>query len=306
VTVPELSYFAKHPMVRKLLLPAVALLFFVLFLVLTFPYDALARRLEAEAQREGAELTIGKLGPAGLLSFRAREVRVRLPPSPGIESPPELKLDSATLSPDVFPLLLRRTSFGFSLKGYGGTADGHLALSNDARSPGLTSLRLDARDVDLATVPARDMGGVAAAGKVQLKIELSSLQPVETASGGVQLSAEGVVLSGSMMGVQLPRTSLGRIEGTATVDKGVAKIEKTTARGGDVEVDADGNVALRPLFSLSQADLHVRFRPAERWLGSNPAVRGMMGLISSARQSDGAYLYSMNGPVSRLQPRPGR
>ncbi|HEY2030907.1 MAG TPA: type II secretion system protein GspN, partial [Myxococcales bacterium] len=121
-----------------------------------------------------------------------------------------------------------------------------------------------------------------------------------------QLNADSVVLSGSMMGMTLPKTMLGKLEGAATVDKGVAKIEKATARGGDVEIEADGNVALRPLFSLSQADLHVRFRPNEGWLSTNAMLRSMMGLLANARQPDGSYLYSMNGAVAHLQPRPGR
>ena len=303
---PELSYFAKHPLLQRLLVPAVAVLFFFLFVVVTFPYDTLARRLEAEAQREGAELSIGSLGPAGIASFRAREVRMRLPSSPGEETSPEVKLDSATLSPDVFALLLRHTSFGFSLQAYGGAAKGHLALSNDPRVPGLTSLRLDAHDIDLATLPVKELGGIEAAGKLQFKIDLSSMQPVATSTGEVQLNAETVVLSGSLLGMTLPKTMLGKIEGAAAVDKGVAKIEKATARGGDVEIEADGNIALRPLFSLSQADLHVRFRPNEGWLSTNPMLRSMMGLIANARQPDGSYLYSMNGAVAHLQPRPGR
>jgi type II secretion system protein N len=304
--VPELSYLAKHPLLRRLLVPVVAVLFFVLFVIVTFPYDTLARRLEAEAQREGAELSIGSLGPAGLASFKAREVRMRLPASPGAENSPEVKLDAATLSPDVFALLLRRTSFGFSLQGYGGAAKGHLALSNDPRVPGLTSLRLDAHDIDLSTLPAKELGGIEAAGKLQLKLDLSSMQPVATSEGTVQLSATSVVLSGSLLGMTLPKTMLGKIDASATVEKGVAKIDKATARGGDVEVEADGNVALRPLFSLSQADLHVRFRPTEAWLTTNPMLRGMMGLIANAKQPDGSYLYSMNGAVAHLQPRPGR
>ena len=46
---PDLSLLTSRPGVRKLLLPAVAVVAFLLFLVLTFPYDTLARRLESEA-----------------------------------------------------------------------------------------------------------------------------------------------------------------------------------------------------------------------------------------------------------------
>jgi type II secretion system protein N len=301
-----LSYLARHPIVRRLLVPAVALVFFSLFLVLTFPYETLARRLETEALREGAELTIGRLGPGGLASVRAHDVRLRLPASPGAEALPEMKFDRADLSPDLLALILRRTSFGFAVNGYGGNAKGHVSLSNDPRAPGLTSLRLDARDIDLASLPIKEMLGIEAGGKMQLKVDLRSLQPVETSAGDIQLTLDGVALGGSLMGMTLPRTSLGKLEGEATVDKGVAKVEKTATRGGDIDADVDGNISLRPLLSLSQADLHVRLRPADHWLDANPTVKNMLGLLSNARQADGSYVYSMNGPISRLQTRPGR
>jgi hypothetical protein len=90
------------------------------------------------------------------------------------------------------------------------------------------------------------------------------------------------------------------------VEKGVARLEKTAARGGDIDADVDGSLSLRPLLSLSQADLHLRFRPADRWLDANAPIKGMMGLIQNARQADGSYLFSFTGPLSRMQPRPGR
>jgi type II secretion system protein N len=305
--VPELSYLAKHPILRKLVVPVTAVVFFVLFLVWTFPYDTLAVRLTSEAQREGAELTIGSLGPAGLGGLRAHDVKLRLPPSPNGEPAPEVKLDRADLSPDIFALLLRRTSFGFSVDGYGGTIKGHMALSNDPRTPGLTSLRIDARDVDLAALPMSEfVTGLTVGGKMQLKMDLKSMQPVETAAGDLQLNLDNVAITGSLMGMTLPKTMLGKLEGGATVDKGVAKLDKTSSRGGDIDADLDGNLLLRPLFSLSQADLHVRFRPSDHWLDANPAIKGMMGLLQNARQPDGAYLYTMNGPVSRMQSRPGK
>src|SRR5947209_1481097 len=115
------AFLTKHPVLRRLLFPAAALVFFILFLVWTFPYDVLARRLEVEAQRIGGELTIGSLGPAGIGGLRASDVRLRLP-SAQAEALPELRLDRAELSPDFLALVLRRTSFGFALEAYGGKA----------------------------------------------------------------------------------------------------------------------------------------------------------------------------------------
>ena len=83
-------------------------------------------------------------------------------------------------------------------------------------------------------------------------------------------------------------------------------MERTTARGGDIDADVDGNINLRPLLMLSQAELHVRFRMSDRWLNENAMIRGAMGLIQNARQADGSYLFSFSGPLARLTPRPGR
>jgi type II secretion system protein N len=77
----DLAFLTRHPVLRKLLLPAAGAIAFFLFLLLTFPYDALARRIEVEAQRNGADLTIGSIGPAGLGGVRARDVKVRFAPA---------------------------------------------------------------------------------------------------------------------------------------------------------------------------------------------------------------------------------
>jgi type II secretion system protein N len=300
------AFLARHPVLRRLLLPAAGVIAFGLFLVITFPYDVLARRIEMEAQRAGAELSIGSVGAGGLASVRARDVRVRLAPAGSVPWL-ELRFDRAVFSPDVLALLFRRTSFGFSVQGYGGTAKGHLALSNDPRLPGISSLRLDAVDLDLAALPLREMAGVSAAGKLRVKADLPALLPVETARGALTLALDGAALTGgAVMGFSLPPTTFGRIDGSVAVDKGIARVDKTAARGGDLEADVDGSVNLRPLLSLSQADLHVRFRPADHWLNENAPVKSMIELIQNARQGDGSYVFTFTGPLSRLQPRPGR
>ena len=306
---PDLAenFLARHPVLKKLALPAAGAIGFGLFLWLTFPYDVLARRIEIEAQRSGADVTIGSLGPAGFGSVRARNVKLRLAASPGAEALPELRFDRLDVSPDLFALILKRTSFGFAATGYGGTARGHLALSSDANRPGLSSFRIDARDIDLHTLPLKEMTGIETSGKLQLKADLSSMIPVETTGGSVSLSLDGLGMSGgSVQGFPLPRTSLGHVDGSVAVEKGVARVDKTSARGGDFEADVDGTINLRPLLSLSQADLHVRFKPTDKWLNENAMIRGAMGLIQNARQGDGSYVFTFTGPLSRMTPRPGR
>jgi type II secretion system protein N len=306
LTFAEIATPARLQKLRRGLVPGVAVLAFFFFLLLTFPFDMVARRLEVEARRAGTELTIGSIGAHGLFGFRARDVRLK-PPSAAGEALPELRFDRVDVSPDLFALLLRRTSFGFALVAYGGTATGHVALSSDPKLPGLKSLRIDASELDLNALPLKDLAGVDANGRISVNIALTSLQPPETSGGTLALSGRQLaVAGGTLQGFQLPRTSLGDVDGSAVVEKGIARVEKTQARGGDVDAEVDGTVRLRPLLSLSQADLHVRFRLADRWLNENAAIKGALGLIQNARQPDGSYVFTFTGPLSRMTPRPGR
>lgn len=299
-----LDIIARHPLLRRFALPALFLLSFLLLLPLTFPFDSLARRLEVEARSAGTDLTLGTLGPTGLFGLRARDVRLRMAPMPGSDALPEIKLDRVDLKPDLLALLVRRTSFSFAAHGYGGTASGHAALS---KAQTLASLRMTATDLDLHALPLKELAGLDLAGKLHLKIDLSALEPLDVANGAVSLSIKGAGLTtGNVQGFTLPPVALGDIEGAITIDKGVAKVDKCSARGGDVDADVDGNVHLRPLLSLSQADLHVRFHLGDKWLNENALIKGALGLISNARQGDGSYVFTFTGPLSRMTPRPGR
>jgi len=141
LTLAQLATPERVQKLRRGAIPAVAVLSFLLFLLFTFPYEMIGRRMEAEAKRAGADLSIGSIGGYGLFGVRARDVRLR-PASSGGEPAPELRFARVDVSPDLFALLLRRTSFAFRLEGYGGTARGHAALSNDPKFPGIQSLEL--------------------------------------------------------------------------------------------------------------------------------------------------------------------
>src|SRR5256886_17669672 len=114
-----IAVIARHPLVRRLLLPALGLIAFALFLVLTFPYEVLARRIEIEAQRAGAELSIGSAGAGGLASVRARDVRGRLAPA-ARSARPGVRFDRPGFWPGNLALLFRRASFWVFGAGYGG------------------------------------------------------------------------------------------------------------------------------------------------------------------------------------------
>jgi type II secretion system protein N len=284
---------------RAFALPAGTVLAFLAFLFATFPFDTLARRIEIEVQRSGGDVTIGSMGPA-FLGFRARDVRLRPPTTSG--PVPEFRFDAVTIRPDLLALLGRRTSFSFAASAFSGAANGHVALSSDPRTSGsLQSLKLEMTDVDLHSLPLKEAFGVELLGRAATKSDLPTLVPTETTTGSISLSIKGLALANAtVQGLTLPRTVLGDLDASIVVDKGAARVERAQTRGGDIDLDLEGTIRMRPLLSLSQADLRLRLRPSERWLSANPAMRGLLGLLQ--RQPDGSYLVPLNGPLSRLQP----
>ena len=187
-------------------------------------------------------MSIGSIGGNWFFGVRARNVRLRLA-SPAGEPATELRFDRVDVSPDLFALLLRRTSFGFRLEGYGGSARGHAALSNDPRVPGLQSLRLTSTDLDLRASPLKDLTGIDASGRASLQVDVSSLQPPESAAGSLSLNGRQLaVTGGNVRGFSLPRAALGDLDVSVTIDKGVARLDRTQARGGDLDLEADGTV----------------------------------------------------------------
>lgn len=293
----------------KLRVPLAFALALPLFIYLTFPFEELSRRLETEARVNGLELSIGTLGSSGLLGVKALDVKAR-PAQQGNGPALELAADRVALSPEVLGLLLRRVGFTFDVDAYGGTAKGRARLSSDPKLPGLAALVLDAHDVDLRSLPLGPLANLEAIGRLALKANLPELQPVEAANGSASLSLKGgALLKGQLalgpgMNFPLPKLVLGEVEGSVTIDKGLAKIEKLTARGGDLEADIDGTIRLKPLIAVSEANLRVRLKPSEKWLDANPMIKGSMGFLGP-KQSDG-YWVTLTGPLSRLVPRPGR
>lgn len=292
---------------RRLLVPALFVLAFVAFVRWTFPWDELARRIEADVRAQGGDLTIERLRPSGLTGVSATGVRYKLPPPPGGELAGEIRLDRVDARVDVLPLLARKIAFAFSFEGYGGQGAGHAALAKDPRQGVLDQLSLTATDLDVKALPLKDATGLDAIGRVGIKADLPKLSPPDQATGNIAVTLKGAAItSGKLMGATLPKLNVGEVELSAAIDKGVATLQKTAAHGGDVDADADGTVRLKPLLSLSQADLHVRFKLADAWLAANPLFRGLLSAVGNARQPDGSYAFTLTGPLSNIQSRPGR
>ena len=300
-----LPFLARSPWARRLLVPVIftAALFFFLFA--TFPYDALSQRIVSEARAAGYDVTIGSLGHSGFLGLVANDVRLKPISADAAGGALELKLDKLTLKPEVLGLFLRRTAVAFNVEAYGGTAHGVARFSNDPKTPGLSALQLTADTFDLKELPPSLLAGLEVIGQIGMQADVTSLQALEASSGTLALNLKGgAIVKGMLMGFPLPKTTLGELTGSLSIDKGVAKLEKVELRGGDVEAEVEGTIRLKPLLMLSQAELKVRLKPKDAWLNATPLLKGSIGFLGP-KQGD-AYNATLSGPLSHLTPKVGR
>src|SRR4051812_4766522 len=94
------------PRIRRLLYVLFTLFCLAAGMILTFPYDVLGRRIEAEAAKAmpGSTLVIGETGPALPLGVRLGDLMLERPGKDGVAGP-KFVVESVVVRPSLLSLL---------------------------------------------------------------------------------------------------------------------------------------------------------------------------------------------------------
>ena len=305
-------------MKRKLLLFAVANTWFSLvFLVglwLTFPSDAVVKRLAWEVQQQsdgtyalsldsvspwwaglqGRGLQIAAVDPrkadagdedAASTLFAAETGRVRV----GL-----LSLLSGA------PRLFGRLSYG------AGALDVQAVVgTNDRGGRALDDLQIDATDFPITSLPP--MGGVSleGTGDLDLHVELDAREGMRKANGRVTLLGENLditkliapdqpMLAGFDMAMHVTQLDLvfDVVEGRARVQRG--KLDSNLVQG-----DISGDISLLEDISRSRLRLQIDLHLGEE-------LKMFKGLLKDAAQPDGSFRYRVTGTFANPRFLPDR
>ena len=291
--------------------PAFFMLCFVFFAYKTFPYDRLADRLVHEAQIRGYEIEIVDLTHSGLTGLTFESLRVVLPAEEG--SPPlDVIFDELTVSTSLFSLFSDTKSFSFDAELAGGEAEGDVSLGADSME-----VEADIEDLALGAIPAlRKFTKVPITGTLNAEIDLSMPSEVAESTGNVELTIEALNLGDGKTqldipgwgGLTLDRADAGNLELVATIDEGIAEIERAESHGKDLKLDAVGRVRLLRPMKRSELNLMVRVKIENAYKERSAKVATMLDLASSGLESamtpDGAIQYMLGGSAGgRLRPR---
>ena len=292
--------------------PLFFFLCFVFFAYQTFPYERLADRIVQMARAEGYELEIIDLTNSGLSGLTFENLRVLIPAEGEGSAPAEVIFDELTVSASLLSLMSDTKSYSFDAEFAGGEAEGDISF-------GETEMEVEAEleDIDLAALSIlRKFTKVPLTGILNGEIALAMPAEVAESTGNVEITIEGLNIGDGESkldipgwgGLTLDKADVGNLELVATIEEGLAKIERATSHGKDLELDVLGKVRLQRPLKRSELNVILRVKIQDAYKERSAKVATMLELASeglkAAQTADGAIQYSVVGSVAgRLRPR---
>jgi type II secretion system protein N len=306
-----------------------ALVVFIIFVYVTFPYEKLKYRIEQHALASGdLELTIGELGPSPLTGLSAEHVQVIIKPkanSPGVgpsgqpaakgkDKGPKSKrlvLDEVVVKLGLLGLIRGGTDVDFQVSGLGGELEGSYS---SFKKEGW-AVHLEAEGLDLGRLPAiGDLVGLPVAGTLALEADLTVPQHrLSNASGFIDIRCDRCSIGDGKaklkvpgnallaMGITMPRIKLGSLGGRVQIDKGEGTLQHVSAKSPDVELDLEGRFSLRNPMSFSNADAYLKFKISPQLKKRDPKFEMVENGLANAKRADGYFGMRVMGPLKNLR-----
>jgi type II secretion system protein N len=297
----------------------------IVFGFLTFPFDRLRTRIQAEfnASQTGPSpltLRLGHLSSYWLSGIRADNVELSPPPSsvPTEEGakpakPKILRVDTVHARVSLLRLLFGTLHVNFGADAFGGEVSGFTSDADGGRK-----LDIDLDDLNLAEAPLiSDLLGLPIAGTLAGHVEfLLPEGKLSKAEGKVDLTFSALSAGDGktkvLNAIALPKVEVGDLALKATAVAGVLKVDQLSAAGKDLDLQSDGSVRLRDSFDASVLSVNARFKFSPRFMNKDDMTRGLFGAPGSsvpglfdlvpqnkhAKRADGFYGWRVSGTFS--------
>ncbi len=289
---------------RIIIYPIFALLSFIVFFVMLFPFESIKGRIETEVERGLGgqyEVKIKELAMAPLTGVAIDNVVVSEKRG---KREPVFTLDKATVHVDILPLIWGALKVGYDLRSTGGRIYGRLERSGDQMKVEATL-----KDLNLAAVPLlKTKWGVGLSSDVDgtVDLELYPRAPLRN-NGTIQLKIPKLKVGESniMNMMTLPPMDLAAAKGQSQVDiimnRGSIEIRSFDLKGGDLTLALGGKVY------LAQRVSNFRFNIRGK-LGFNDKVMKAIPLlmvVEKQKGPDGLYPLTVTGQIRKPNIRVG-
>ncbi|HUB05479.1 MAG TPA: type II secretion system protein GspN [Myxococcales bacterium] len=251
----------------------------LLFVYLTFPWDAVRAQIESGLERslrssDGTtfQVAIGKLEPSWFTGIVLKQVVISAhdPRAPDA-APDALLIPQLSARLELLPLLRGHKSASFAVKVAGGETTGRLELGKAKDGVTFDVAKLDLTKAhDVLAVAGKligaDLASLDIAGTLSAHAVLE-LKPgdLTTLDGTIQAGLDQAILKGGKVGeLDLPQVGLGRLELEMAAGGGKLDVHKLVVHGDDLDVTGDGvYLMLNRVFAYSSphGKLKIHFGP---------------------------------------------
>jgi type II secretion system protein N len=258
------------------------LFLFGFFLVWTFPYARLERRLLVAIESAlSCRVEVGKetfLFPLGL---RWEEVSLHLP---GYPSP--WPIDRVQARAELLPLLIAgRGEIEWSLKGFGGGASGHLRIVHRGEGE---HFQLDSTRADLELGRFHQK----VSGMVHLDLEGEWEQRMGLGRGSAKIQGERLTVREIPAGpLPVSSVTISQLSGRVVLRDNRLFLEGITARGDQADLAGGGNIFLQNPYPGSLLTLSFRVSP-------KGSLSEMAGMIPGRRSASDPLQVSITGTLA--------
>jgi len=275
-----------------------AIVAFVAFLYVTFPYDLLQQRLVEWVSQGGVQLTMARLRPAFPPGVRAHDVRLSVDQlSPNM---PIVHLDTVGVQPAWFALLARKIQVHFVAGLYSGRLEGEVRYAQVEGTPvWATKARL--ADVNVAQYPLVQKDAKPfIRGRLSGEVTMTLTRDGQMHDGLFNLRVQPLALAGAPgWQLQLPREIAcdilqGELKTTARQGSNVS----LACQGKDLAIEARGTVGWKAPVTESQLNLRWQVRSEEAYKSE---LDLLAALIRKRPDRRGELSFRLQGPLRQLR-----
>ena len=274
-----------------------AIVAFLVFLYVTFPYDLLQQRLVEWVSQAGVQLTMARLRPAFPPGVRTSDVRLVDQLSPNTTM---VHIDTLRVQPEWPALLSRKMQVHFAAGLYSGHLEGEVRYAHVEGAP-LWDIKARFADVDVTQYPL-----VQTDDKAFIRGRLSGEATVvltgdgQMQDGAFNLRMQPMALAGAPgWRLQLQREiACDSLQGELKTTSRQGGNVLLTCQGKDLDIEARGTVGWKALLMDSQLNVRWKVRSEEAYKQERDLLAALLRKRPDRR---GELLFGLQGPLRQLR-----
>ena len=275
-----------------------ALVAFVVFVYVMFPYDLLQQRLVEWVSQDGVQLALTRLRPAFPLGLRAEGIRLQVDQFSPRDA--TMYIETCRVQPAWLALLSRQMQVRFEAGLYSGRLDGEVHYTKVEGTP-LWEIKTRFADLDVAQYPLVQKDNKAfIRGRLSGDAAVTLTSDGQMPEGRFNVRVQSMALVGAPgWQLQLQReiacdTLQGELK-TTTKQAGTVSL---TCQGKDLAIEARGTVGWKAPLTDSQLNVSWKVRSEEAY---KQEVALLAALVRKRPDRRGELSFRLQGPLRQLR-----